>query len=81
MDLGGRDFFQRWKWGGKNFFTKSDWGGGLDFFHGSKWGAKTFFDRKIMVFPGGLPVNFGHSLTGIVRQGPDPLPALLADIH
>ena len=61
MDLGGQRLFSKMEMGGgQELFYKIRLGG-LDFFHGSKWGAKTFFDRKIMVFPGGLPVNFGHS--------------------
>ena len=62
MDLGGQRLFSKMEMGGQELFYKVRLGGGLDFFHGSKWGGKRLFlDRKITVFPGGLPVNFGHS--------------------
>ena len=39
--------------GGKDFFTNSDWGGG----------QRLILGQKITVFPGGVLVNFGLSLT------------------
>ena len=39
-----------------------DWKGG---------GGRLFLDRKISIFPGGVPVNFGHSLIvhGYIQWG------------
>ena len=38
------------------------------FFAEQNGGAKTYLDRKITVFPGGVPVNFDHSLTKNPRE-------------
>ena len=47
--------------GGAGTFVQNSTGGQY------KMGGGIYLDRKIRVFPGGVPVNFGHSLRGISR--------------
>ena len=63
--MGAETFFKDVNGGGARTFLNTRIGGPILFME-KNGGAKTFLDRKIKVFPGGVPVNFGHSLTIIV---------------
>ena len=53
---------------GAGTFLQTRIGVAKTFFAEQNGGAKTYLDRKITVFPGGVPVNFGHSLTKNPRE-------------
>ena len=62
---GAETFFKDVNGGTRTFFKYSDLGPNT--FSWRKMGEqRLFLDRKIKVFPNGVPVNFGHSLTIIV---------------
>ena len=61
--FGGQKLFPRMEMGGKDFFTNLDWGWPIVFFLSQIGGQRVFLDGQITDILGGVPVNFGQSLT------------------